>query len=112
MLLNQALKAGALDRNHQGDKHILSILWTVLIGFIAGVIAKLVTAAAPTCRGEAPGHRHFVSPGWHLSQRAWRVRLAALVLRLAALVLRHRRADRLGLAAGIGSLESATHGAR
>ena len=38
MLLNQALKAGALDRNHQGDKHILSILWTVLIGFIAGVM--------------------------------------------------------------------------
>jgi uncharacterized membrane protein YeaQ/YmgE (transglycosylase-associated protein family) len=30
-------------RNHQGIKNMLSLLWTILIGFIAGVIAKFVT---------------------------------------------------------------------
>ena len=29
--------------NHQGTKNMLSLLWTILIGFIAGVIAKFVT---------------------------------------------------------------------
>jgi uncharacterized membrane protein YeaQ/YmgE (transglycosylase-associated protein family) len=29
--------------NYRGAKNMLNILWTILIGFIAGVIAKLVT---------------------------------------------------------------------
>jgi uncharacterized membrane protein YeaQ/YmgE (transglycosylase-associated protein family) len=36
-------KRGLVDRNHQGTKNMLSLLWTILIGFIAGVIAKFVT---------------------------------------------------------------------
>jgi uncharacterized membrane protein YeaQ/YmgE (transglycosylase-associated protein family) len=36
-------KRGLVDSNHQGTKNMLSLLWTIFIGFIAGVIAKFVT---------------------------------------------------------------------
>jgi len=37
------MSQGLVDPNHQGTKNMLSLLWTILIGFIAGVIAKFVT---------------------------------------------------------------------
>ena len=47
-LATAALAIVGSDRNHQGTSNMLSILWTILIGFIAGVIAKFVTPAART----------------------------------------------------------------
>lgn len=40
---NSGVRYSRFNRNHQGTKNMLSILWTILIGFIAGVIAKFVT---------------------------------------------------------------------
>ena len=42
-LATAALAIVESHRNHQGTRNMLSILWTILIGFIAGVIAKFVT---------------------------------------------------------------------
>jgi hypothetical protein len=43
LLATAAFAIVGSDRNHQGTRNTLSILWTILIGFIAGVIAKFVT---------------------------------------------------------------------
>jgi uncharacterized membrane protein YeaQ/YmgE (transglycosylase-associated protein family) len=37
--------------NHWGIENMLSFLWTVIIGFIAGVIAKLVTPGEKEPKG-------------------------------------------------------------